>query len=228
MNAIQQRTLERRARLTLTLAAQAGEPITYLGITPLFDEHRLYRGEGTDWVLSPAERDPQHTTGPILVPKTERARLQRLTQSGVCFARLYIAHEIPKGTLELESGRAGPEASVLEEPGQGALLPRSTGHVVGETLARAAVGPVPVHGQTARLSANLGYLAEGMVNLLRGAAAGTASAVRATGAGIATVATTLAHGVQDLDPVIFGAMTTHGRLTVGEPAAYFVLAQWTW
>src|SRR5690348_12720837 len=84
--------LERRSTKVVDRARDAGVSITYMGMGPLFAETRAYPGPGTDWVIGPV------TSGSdAVVPRAERAALQRLVDAGIDFPMIYIAHEVPKG-----------------------------------------------------------------------------------------------------------------------------------
>ena len=91
--------LDRRSTKVVERAREAGVPINYLGMAPLFAETRAYPGPTTDWVIGPV-------TGPsdAVVPRAERAALLRLVDAGIEFPMIYIAHEVPKGRLAIPDG----------------------------------------------------------------------------------------------------------------------------
>ncbi|MDF3049697.1 MAG: hypothetical protein K0R87_1335 [Pseudonocardia sp.] len=70
---------------------------------------------GTPWLVGPAERDPVRTrTGRAIIPREQRAQLERIRSTGVRFDRVAIAHELdPAGPVRpllplLERGDATP------------------------------------------------------------------------------------------------------------------------
>jgi hypothetical protein len=197
--------LERRSSGLLRRADDQGIPITYLGIAPLFREHRAYPGAQTDWVIAPAA-DPEDA----VIPKAERQTLLRLDRMGLKFPLVYIAHEIRKGRLEIAADpasgrRAGP-----------VTLDRAT--------AERAVGPVPPPAAATTLADRLGRSSHVLLSALRTAApvAGAIAAAPFLLAGAAAAA--LASG---LDPIVFGVIPA-GPATPGQPAAWYVLASWQW
>jgi hypothetical protein len=197
--------LERRSSRLVARADEAGIRIEYLGLAPLFREPRAYAGAQTDWVIAPAA-DAQDA----VVPQAEREALLRLDRMGIEFPLVYIAHEIPKGRLELA---ADPS------------VPAKTGPVtLDRATATQAVGPVPPPEGATRLANRLGHSSQLLLNGLRRAApvAGAIAAAPFLLAGAAAAA--LAAG---LDPIVFGVIPA-GPATPGQPAAWYVLASWQW
>ncbi len=198
-------TLEREAPEILDTARSAGLEIEYLGVNPLFSESRLYGGVDTDWVLAPAT-----TEADTVVPRRERRVLQTLTASGLQFPLIYIAHEVPK------------EQSQHLAPASG------QGHVVLDTAeAQDLIGATPPPASSLELGERL---ADHSVRIAKGLRR-TAAVAGAAAVGIAAAPVVLVGGaiasLAAIDPIILGAIpavsTAHGQ-----PAAWYVLAQWYW
>lgn len=205
-------TLERSSPRLVTSAARAGVDITYLGIEPLFAEPRAYAGEQTDWIIRPAA-DLSDT----IIPADERDRLRKLVHAGIDFPLVYVAHEIPKDRLALPADAANPAVR----------RPVTLDHAT----AAEAVGPVPPPAAASALADRLGRSSQQLLNVLR-TAAPIAGAIAAAPFVIAAAPflaagaalTALAAG---LDPIVFGVIPAGDPLP-GQPAAWYILAQWTW
>jgi hypothetical protein len=198
--------LDRRSVKVVDRARSAGVPIRYLGITPLFDEPRAYAGPDSDWVISPVL-----SLDEAVVPRAERAALVRLVEAGIEFPMVYIAHEVPKGRLAIPVQDSGPAAPAVN---------------VDQAAAAAAVGPVPLPRSATDLSDRLGRSSECLLHALAMAVPIAAGIVAApfvlAGAAAAAAVSAIA-----LDPIVFGVIPA-GRQTPGQPAAWYVLAQWDW
>lgn len=199
-------TLERSGPQLVRTAERAGLNITYLGIAPLFDEPRAYAGPQTDWIIRPA--DP----GDGIIPAAQLDRLQRLVHAGLDFPRIYVAHEIPKDRLALPIGTNDP--------------PVTLGQAAAE-----AVGSVPPPAETSALAARLGHSSQQLLTVLR-AALPIAGAIAAAPFVIAAApfpaaGAVVAGLVAGLDPIVFGVIPA-GAPVPGEPAAWYILAQWAW
>ncbi|MBO3752165.1 hypothetical protein J5X84_39405 [Streptosporangiaceae bacterium NEAU-GS5] len=190
----------------MALAETAGIAIEVVGISATFDEPRAYAGETSDWVMAPAEDDPHLASGAWPIPGDQRRRLEQLVAAGVRFDRLYIAHEVPRGRIELPLAPA--ELSTGTE-----VVAIRPGQVLAPEVARQAVGPVPVPVPTAALALaeRLGQIADLPWRVVAGARdmVNAAIAVR-----------------NDFDPMVLGVITA--RRTAPTPAlgAFCVLAQW--
>lgn len=194
-------TLEREAPRTVELAREAGVTIEYLGISPLFKDTRSYVGEGSDWVLGPAQQSDT-----AFIPREPARALVRLNEAGVNFPMLFIAHEIEKGKLP-QSGHMAV----------GAMLP------VTASEAAQLVGPAPPPLTTVELGDRLAERAHQVFVIMRKVATGMGVAAAApfvlAGAAIGALAT--------LDPIVLGAIPAISSVE-GEPAAWYVLARWDW
>ncbi len=86
--------------------------------------------QGVPWLYGPVERDPLMTgRGHVVLPRREIKRLRALAALGVPFQRLAIAHELDPD---------GPVSDIVPMLGDGA-------RTCTDALARALVGPQPVH-----------------------------------------------------------------------------------
>ncbi len=197
--------LDRRSTKVQDRAREAGVPIRYVGISALFAETRAYAGPQTDWVIGPVTdlRD-------AVIPKAERAALVRLVDAGIAFPMIYIAHEVPKGRLAI------PDAD-----GEPASRPTA----VDRTEADAAVGPVPPPMAATALADRLGHRSQHLLQALAMtvpiAGAIVAAPFVLAGAAVAAI------GALALDPIVFGVIPA-GPPVPGQPAAWYVLAQWDW
>lgn len=200
-------SLERSSPQLVKTAERAGVDISYLGIAPLFDEPRAYAGPQTDWIIRLA--DP--TDG--IIPADQLDQLQRLVHAGLDFPRIYVAHEIPKDRLALTTGTNDPPMTL------------------DEAAAEHAVGPVPPPAETSAVAAQLGHRSQQLLTILR-AALPIAGAIAAAPFVIAAAPLLAAGAVvaglaAGLDPIVFGVIPA-GDLAPGEPAAWYILTQWTW
>lgn len=197
--------LDRRSTKVVERAREAGVPITYLGMTPLFAEPRACPGPDTDWVISPVT-----DLKDAVVPRVERAALLRLVEAGIEFPMIYIAHEIPKGRLAIQDNGSEPVPQVV---------------TVDHDVAEAAVGPVPPPAAASALADRLGHNSQRLLHVLAMALpiAGAIAAAPFVLAGAAVAAV----GALTLDPIVFGVMPA-GQPIPGQPAAWYILARWDW
>jgi hypothetical protein len=197
--------LDRRSTKVVGRAREAGVPINYLGMAPLFAETRAYAGPQTDWVISPVTGRSD-----AVVPRAERAALLRLVDAGIEFPMIYIAHEVPKGRLAIPSGGSEPVPQVV---------------TVDHADADAAVGPVPPPAAASALADRLGHSAQHLLRAMGMAIVGAGAIVAVpfalAGAAVAAV------GALALDPVVFGVIPA-GQPVPGELGAWYVLARWDW
>lgn len=195
-------TLERRAPRVVDEARRTGVDISYLGISPLFDQPRAYAGPTTDWLICPVSSDVQE-----IVPRAERQTLQRLLDAGIDFPVTYIAHELPKDRLQLQFTSSQPNLPVA---------------VDSATVATAA-GAVPPPKGSVEISERLGRASQQLLTAL-GKAVPIAGAIVAAPFLLAGAAVAAVSG---LDPIVFGVIPA-GHPQAGEPAAWYVLARWDW
>jgi hypothetical protein len=189
-------TLERNAPRLVGRAQNAGVDISFFART------HGYAGPLTDWVIAPAtERD-------TIVPKAQRRDLQALTDAGLDFPLIYVAHEVQKGQLGLSSSSEG-----------GAEFPA----IIDKSAAQRAVGLVPPPFRAAATSQQLGTSAAQVLSALRASLPVLGAIAMAP-----LVVPALALGaLAKLDPIIFGVIPA-GHPSTGASAAWYVLAQWEW
>lgn len=193
------------------LAAAVNADIQFIGIHPLFEEVRVYRGRDRDWVLAPAHLDPLigEMGGSLPIPRVELERLRRLV-SAVDFPAVYIGHDVPSGAVEIVENSAQGTQGV-------ALAQRPGARVIDEQTARSLVSSVPPPRATLAQSQRLGEI---WGALFRGVGTAATAAIGIALAPLVAIPS-LFQGVAFADPVILGAVP-HGVDT----AAWFVLAQW--
>jgi hypothetical protein len=143
----------------------------------------------TPWLYGPLERDPLTTArGHAVLPRREIRRLRKLAALDVPFHRLGFAHELDP------DGAVGPLLPVLQDG------PRTC----TDAVARAVVGPQPVHPAIRRTARALD------------AVMGRAAVTAVVGA-VASV----------LDPIVFGVVGMPDA-TQGTLALWYPLAAWRW
>lgn len=197
-------TLERQAPTLTADASRAGSEIEFLGMNPIFNESRLYAGGGldNDWVFGPADDRED-----VVVPKQERLALKRLSDAGIRFPLIYVAHEVPKAKSKDLVPSDGSDHTALDV-----------------NVAKELVGPVPPPAASVELGERLAKSSVQVIkNLRRGAiAAGAVAAAPVVLAGGALLAAS-----QMVDPVVIGAIPA-ATSRPGTPAAWYVLARWDW
>ena len=93
--------LLKRTRALMERATSAGLPLRYLGAMPLFDKHRVYHGETTDWVVMNLAQDPlMDDRDGFPVPAENLEQLWAVHCAGIEFSGLYIAHEVAAGSVQ--------------------------------------------------------------------------------------------------------------------------------
>ena len=201
-------TLERNSPRVVQLAERAGVDITFLGTAPLFAEPRAYSGGDTDWIIGPAG------SGDAVIPAAEKERLQKLVHAGIDFPLLYFAHEIPNGRIAMPGDTTNP------------ARPQPV-TLVQQTAAQ-AIGSVPPPVGTSALAERLAISSQRLLDVLR-AAAPIAGAIAVAPLVIAAAPFAIAGAAlaAGLDPIVFGVIPA-GAPIPGQPAAWYVLAQWAW
>ena len=107
---------------------------------------------GTPWLVGPAERDPVRSRrGHAIIPREQRAQLERIRSTGVRFDRVAIAHELDP---------AGPVRSLLP------LLERGA-RPCSDNIARLVVGRTPPHPGVERAARALDNALGGAVATVR-------------------------------------------------------------
>jgi hypothetical protein len=195
--------LERREPEVIRAARDAGVDIVPLGISPLFQSPRFFEGEGTDWVLGPADRHDH-----AVVPRREGRELKRLQRAGLN-PLIYIAHEVDHArTAQLRSGLAGRR-------------------VITSADADELVGPAPPPADSVDLAKRLGKQANKfLLGMRRTAEVAGAAALEAV-TGPASLIEGAIAAINALDPVVVGAMPAISERP-GAPAAWYILTRWDW
>jgi hypothetical protein len=193
-------TLERNSPRLVKTAGRVGVDIAYLGIGEVFAEHRAYRGQHTDWIIGPAGGSD------TIIPLAEKKHLEKLVHAGIDFPMVYVIHEIPKGQIAIPG-----EMEKTADPGPVTLDQRT---------AAQAIGPIPPPAGTSALAERLGRHSQRLLDVL-GTAVSAAGAIAATPFALAGTA------LAGLDPIVFGVIPA-GAPIPGQPAAWYVLAQWAW
>lgn len=210
-----------RYQKTQDLATQANLPVQFLGYQPVFSDTKLYHAGQTDWVLMNLTQDPlfQAQGQKLYAPAQVRQDLHNLTAAGLVFDAIFIAHEIPSGSV-LPDDQVPLAALMPPLPHQTAqnlaFLDRSQQafwHWTAKGTALALALPVLAAGALA--------VAAGAVVL--GAAALAISAVGLVVLGIGA----LAIGVTGLDPVILGVQFDPDAQDQS-PALWYHLTDWHW
>lgn len=95
-------------------------PIQFLGYAPLFQEMRVYAGQGADWVMMNLTDDPSFKVqqnwvlgpkGRLIVPENVYKDIQSYRKTGIDFDAIFIAHEIDQG--QVHSGMPVPVELLL-------------------------------------------------------------------------------------------------------------------
>ncbi len=75
-------------------------------------------GKRTEWVVTDAETDPQLRQQQFVMPDHVVSKLERLVELGVEFDRLFVAHELPEGSLSADVQTIDPTklATLIPEP----------------------------------------------------------------------------------------------------------------
>ncbi len=156
-----EKRLEERPRLAeltetaISSCAAEGLSVTCLGIA---DQLAAPVGASaqTDWIVLPAEQDPLVKNGEMAIPAAQRRKLSRLAAADIELADLYLAHELPAGSLGIKPGGYRPLDKVA-------------------ALRFEKAAKLPEHQGTKRLSHRLGTVAERAASMI-GQSVGTALA----------------------------------------------------
>ena len=105
-----------RYRRTLYLAEHHNLSLLFLGYAPVFSGIRVYRGRGCDWAMMQLGDDPVYSfhRQRLYAPKPVIEQMERLVQAGIEFDAIFIAHEIPLGSVK--PGEPVPLELVIPPP----------------------------------------------------------------------------------------------------------------
>jgi hypothetical protein len=97
------RAIFKRYHETHNLIEGKGLPVRFLGYAPLFSETRVYRGQGCDWAMMYLGDDPVYSfhKNKLYAPPPVIADINNILNAGMKFDAIFIAHEIPTGTVKL-------------------------------------------------------------------------------------------------------------------------------
>jgi len=95
-------TLIQQHQKTTALAIDKNLPIRFLGYSPIFTGTRVYRGQGCDWALMNLTSDPLfYANGEkLIIPAAAAADIKTTVKAGINFDAMFIAHEIPIGSVK--------------------------------------------------------------------------------------------------------------------------------
>ena len=139
-------TLEQHAYAQIVEpAAYLKHPLETIGHAPLFEERRLYHGPNSLWIIMPLENDPLLAAGEeFRIPKYQLKVIKRLHKGGVNPDRLYIAHELPLGSVN-HPGQVTAAMIRPKAPPQALAMARRLG-LAGAITLQAAAAPVAMAG----------------------------------------------------------------------------------
>ncbi|NMC77989.1 MAG: hypothetical protein GYA59_01400 [Chloroflexi bacterium] len=95
-------TLIQQHQKITALATDKNLPIRFLGYSPIFTGTRVYRGQGCDWALMNLTSDPLfYANGEkLIIPAAAAADIKTTVKAGINFDAMFIAHEIPSGSVK--------------------------------------------------------------------------------------------------------------------------------
>jgi hypothetical protein len=212
-----------RHRRIESVARQRDLTVRFVGSGPAFEDWRLYQGPNLDWALMPLERDPSYIANRrrLVAPQRILDQLARITQAGLDFDAIYIAHEAPSGALHAD---LPIESQVIVMPTSSAMEVRRDkladhsdwlGPISGTALGMAHVG-----SRLARLGRTQTELA---ITSARKTRDSVAKQVAEASAAMMTR--------WRLDPILFGVNVGQGvsqRDARSPQGAWYYLAHWVW
>ena len=188
------------ARRALAVQEQAGSLVDFMGVAPIPDKPVVSTFEtGNDWIVIDAVRDPHVCEGTLAVPRVIQRKLGRIDRSGTKFERLFVAHELPRGSVE--------------------EITKSSGAVdIGK--AKAAIGQPSTDPRVQTV-------AEGVAAVTKKMAKAALIATVATAVlPVSPLALAALASGSGLDPAILGVVSTTGKAETGELGVFFLLASW--
>lgn len=177
---------------------EEGVDITPLGLGLPFDRPRGYRGAHSDWVVYPGDQHPLIERGLFTIPPENLEHLRDLSARGYPFNQVYIADELPSGTLD-RFGADDIPTELLRPP------PKVETVQAAERLSERAT-----QVDESRTRGSSGWGEAAAVGLFGGVLAGLA--------GLASLMT--------LDPLVIGAVSVHPSPRPGKDCIYLYLLTW--
>ena len=100
--ALPSQSLIERYRRTLYLAERNNLSLLFLGYAPIFSGTRVYRGRDCDWAMMHLGDDPVYCFygQRLYAPRPVIEQMERIVQAGIEFDTIFIAHEIPVGSVK--------------------------------------------------------------------------------------------------------------------------------
>lgn len=187
---------------TITLSNRHHLPVEYVGVAPAFSGNKTIQKPDGDWVVMNLADDPIWQDGQYPMPKRVIQDIDRVIASGLDFEGIYVAHELPAGTL----------ANHPQVPKEWILPPLPQRQF--KRLERAnQVSHFGWQSVGALISS------AGFATILMSALA-LATPIALTSAMVAAAS---------LDPIIFGLHIDHTTMVNGQPLAlWYYITHWTW
>lgn len=201
--------LSPQSKTAIKIASSDNLPLRYFANAPLFDGHRLYQTDSDDWVLMPIEDDPlfQYFKDKLYVPEKNIAEIEAVTNAGIDFDRIYIAHELPDNA-DFKDGRVSAR-SIAPAPS-----------IIAQRQAN------QLNQQTNTLWKRTSQTVETMSKMVAGIATIAVGTAVAVVAAPATLTLGLAAG---LDPILFGVNLTPDFTNEGQQIGeWFYITHWFW
>lgn len=186
---------------TMQLVQQHHLPVRYVGLAPAYKGVQLYQGANTEVVMMNLSEDPLYyeNGGRSVMPKVVIGELQRILNHGCDFEAVYVAHEVPKGSVQ-----------------------------PGEPVPLEVIVPPPPPRMRKRLSHLEGLMATywgGVRTAIRLASGGALVA----GAALIAAPAALVMATASLDPILFGLHVDWEHEVEGMPVAlWYYLTSWVW
>lgn len=191
-------------QITIDAAYQHNVPIRHLGYALPFSSPRLFQGHQSDWVLMNVTEDPAYiySRNRLIVPKTVLRDLKHYTSLGFDFDAVFIAHELPKGAMQ-----------------------------VGERVPIEYILPPPPDTKVQRLAALDRITSSFMRQVYRASASAITGALLApllVGGVVLGAATGALGAVTGLDPILVGLRLDRSSPTPLPVASWYYLTHWIW
>jgi len=184
-----------------------------VGFSPVFDDHRVQRGQQSDWAIMSLPNDPTYQPHKSIfgrrigksfhIPIRVRKTLEKIQASGLNFESIFIAHEIPKNTVG--DGQRVPYELIAPPP--------------PKRLLRQA--------ENATYTALSFWNSVGHLAILTGMIAVAGVALTLAPAGALMMGSAITTG--NLDPILFGLHIDETKKVNGMPLAmWYYLDHWVW
>lgn len=193
----------------LELRQQGSDLIRPMGLAPIPRGPVLRRfDDGAEWAVLDVALDPHLEEKRMAMPRSAQRHLARVHRRGISFDRLYVAHELPAGSV----------ATIAK---QGSLDMDALVKAIGEPTSDPRVEVLADRTAAVAAGVGTGAIAIGVVCGLAIAAVALAPLV----AGAALLGAVGAAG--GLDPAIIGVISPSGRAEPGELGVFFHVVSWS-